>query len=169
MCIAEVDKVYKHRDELKKLGVNMAAVLRENIPSEVEAFSKNVWPDEPVYLDSTFALFGAIAGGKPNEVDKDYFMEQFGKFQEGKADEAFAADLGKALQLADGYMDRNNMIGEGFMTGGVYVLKQGGEVQWAHFEPKVGHTADAADVISAAKLAAKSREAEPCCSGCTIS
>jgi len=171
MCVAEVDKVYKHRDELKKLGVGMAAVLRENIPDEVERFKKNVWHEEPIYLDSSFALFGSIAGGTPNEINAEYFMEQFGKFPEGKADEKFTANMGKAMKLADGYMgdDKHNMVGAGFMTGGIYVLKQGGAVQWAHHEPDIGLTADAADVVSAAKLAAASGDAEPCCTGCTIS
>jgi len=142
--------------------------LRENIPAEVEAFRKNAWKDEPIYLDSSFAIFGAIAGGTPNEINAGYWMEQFGKFQEGKADEKWAANWGKVLQQAGEKMALTNMVGEGFMTGGVYVLKQGGAVQWAFQEVELGLTADAAEVLSAAKQAAASGEAEPCCTGCEI-
>merc|ERR1712039_357471 len=155
-CRAEVDKVYKHRAELKRLGVRMAVALRENLPEEVEAFREDVWKEESIYLDSSFALFGAIAGGTPNEADPEKFMAQFGLYAEGKA---------------EGYMDEkhHNTVGEGLMTGGIYVLRKGGEVQWAFHEKNVGHTADAADVLAAAKEAAVSREADNCCRGdCVI-
>lgn len=153
------------------MGVGMAVVLRENIPSEVEAFREDVWKEEPIYLDSSFAFFAAIAGGTPNVADADYFMKQFALYPEGKADADFTADVNKAMALADGYMDdkHHNGIGEGFMTGGIYVIRKGGEVQWAFQEKKVGHTGDAGDVLAAAKAAAAvQREAEPCCTGCTV-
>jgi len=149
----------------------MAAVLRENLPEEVEAFREDVWKEEPIFLDSKFALFGAIAGGTPNEADAENFMAQFGLYAEGKADADFTANINKAMALADGYMDEkhHNSVGAGLMTGGIYVLRKGGEVQWAFHEKSVGNTADAADVLAAAKDAAVSREADNCCRGdCVI-
>jgi len=149
----------------------MAVVLRENLPEEVEAFREDVWKEEPIYLDSSFALFGAIAGGTPNVADSDAFMAQFGKYAEGKADADFTANVNKAMALAEGYMDdkHHNMVGDGFMTGGIYVLRKGGEVQWAYQEKEIGHTGEAAAVLAAAKEAAMSREADSCCKGgCVI-
>merc|ERR1712217_304744 len=138
------------------MGVGMAAVLRENIPSEVEAFREDVWKDEPIYLDSSCGFFAAVAGGSPNNADATYWMTQFGLFSKGEADADFTANTNKALALAAGYMDEkhHNPIGEGFMMGGIYVMKKGGEVQWAFHEKAVGLTADPADVIAASKAAA---------------
>lgn len=135
----------------------MAAILRENLPSEVKAFREGVWTDEPIYLDSSFALYSAIGGGKPKETSKKYFSTQSALMREGKADADFVANIQKSMKLADGYMDPkkgHNMLGQGLMQGGVYVVKKGGEVQFVHQEGFIGHTADVADIIDAAKTAA---------------
>lgn len=160
MCRAEVDKVYKHRAELKALGVGMAVLLRENLPSEVKAFREDVWREEPIYVDGSFAMFSALAGGTPNNVNGKYFKTQFVAFQSGKAEADFTMNIQKSLALADGYMDdkHHNNMGQGLMMGGIYVLRKGGEVQWAFHEANVGHTADAADVLEAAKKAAAPKE-----------
>ena len=46
------------------------------------------------------------------------------------------------------------MIGQGLMTGGVYVVQRGGALQWAHHESFGGDTCDPEEVVQAAKGAA---------------
>lgn len=132
----------------------MVVVVRENLPTEVKEFKEKFWPEEPIYLDHKFEFYSALFGGEPHEINKKYFGTQFGLFAEGKANPEFTADITKALGLTDGFADKGNMTGSGLMTGGVYVIKKGGEVQWAHQEEKVGFVSAAADVLEQALKAA---------------
>lgn len=128
----------------------MACILRENLPSEVEAFRKDVWQDEPIFLDHQFAFFKAIGGGEANEKSIKEFLAQM------KAPSpADKANQSKAMRLAEGYMtpEHHNMIGQGLMTGGVYVVQRGGALQWAHHESFGGDTCDPEEVVQAAKAA----------------
>lgn len=129
----------------------MACIFRENLPSEVQAFRKDVWPEEPIYLDHQYQFFAALGGGKLPEVPMEYWI----KNSKTPSDE-FKAKMAKSLALAEGYMtpDHHNLIGQGLMTGGVYVMRKGGEVEFAHAEGFPGHTADPADIVAAASRAA---------------
>lgn len=60
-----------------------------------------------------------------------------------------------AKQQARGY--RGNMVGEGLVTGGVYVVRSGGVVQWSFLEPEIGQNAVADVVVRRAKEAAVTR------------
>ena len=129
----------------------MVCILRENLPTEVEAFRKDVWQDEPIFLDHQFAFFKTIGGGEANEKTVAEFLAQ--RKAPSPADKANQA---KALHLAEGYMtpEHHNMIGQGLMTGGVYVVQRGGALQWAHHESFAGDTCDPKNVVQAAKRAA---------------
>lgn len=136
----------------------MACVLRENLPEEVAAFRDDVWTEEPIFLDHKFQLFAAIAGGIANEITVEAYMSSVkSPTDQDKENQA------KAKLLSEGYMnaEHHNMVGQGLMTGGVYVVRCGGAVEWAHFESFVGDTADPAEVLAAAKAAAAVAAAEP--------
>lgn len=129
----------------------MACILRENLPAEVEAFRQDVWQDEPIWLDHKFQFFNALAGGKANEITREAYMAS--RTDPTPTDKANQA---KASLLAEGYMtpEHHNTVGQGLMTGGVYVVRRGGAVQWAHHESFVGDTCDPSDVVQAATQAA---------------
>jgi len=129
----------------------MACIFRENVPTEVEACRKDVWQEEPIFLDHQFLFFKAVAGGKANETSVEEFMAKMkNPSSMDKENQA------RASHLAEGYMSKehHNMIGQGLMTGGVYVLRRGGALEWAHHEGFAGDTVDPAEVVQAAKRAA---------------
>jgi len=127
--------------------MNMACVLRENLPEEVAKFQADVWEGEPMFLDAQHQLFKAIGGGMPNETTREAFMKTV---NDPNAEEK--AQRERASKLAEGFLspEHHNAVGQGFMMGGVYVLHKGGAVEWAHQEQYVGDTSDAADVVAAA-------------------
>lgn len=145
--------MYHYRDELKALGVKMACVFRENIPKEVAAFREDVWKGEPMFLDHQFQFFSAIAGGKPNEKTIREYMESV-----KNPSPQDVRNRERSMALADGFMtpEHHNMVGQGLMTGGVYVLHRGGAVEFAHHETFGGDTAEAADILGAARRVASS-------------
>lgn len=151
MCRAEVAKVYRRREELKAFGARLVCVLRENLPEEVAAFRADVWQGEEIYLDSEFQLFAALAGGTPNVWTMEGFMKTI---KDPTPEEK--ADRDKATELAEGFMapEHHNMLGEGLMMGGAYVVQRGGVMQWAHHEQFVGDTVEDAEVVVAAVSAA---------------
>lgn len=128
----------------------MACILRENVPSEVAAFRADVWQGESIYLDHKFQFYHALGGGKPFEMTIEEF--QATRTSPTPVDETNNA---KAKSLAEGYMtpEHHNLVGQGLMTGGVYVVRLGGAVEWTHHESFVGDTADPADIIEAATRA----------------
>lgn len=143
--------MYQHRQELKSLGVGMACVLRENLPEQVAAFQADVWQGEPIFLDPNLQLFSAIAGGERNEKTVEEYMKTVNTpTPEDKA------NRDRALALAEGFMspEHHNTVGAGLVLGGVYVVRKGGAVEFAHHESFVGDTADAADIVGAASRAA---------------
>lgn len=148
-----MSRIYQLRDELKSLGVKMVSVLRENLPTEVQAFQEDVWKDEPIYLDHQFQFFSALGGGEPNQVPMTYWVENT-----GKPSDEFKEKTEKSMKLAEGFMTKqhHNTIGQGLMTGGLYVLRQGGVVEFAHQEAFPGHTVDAFEVLAAAQRAVAS-------------
>lgn len=131
----------------------MACILRQNMPKEVAAFREDVWQGEPIFLDNQYQFFSAIAGGKPNEKSMKEYTESF-----KNPSPQDTANMERAMRLADGFMtpEHHNMEGTDNhnMTGGVYVVRRGGAVEWAHHESFAGDTADAADILGAARRAA---------------
>jgi len=127
--------------------MSMACVLRENLPEEVAKFQADVWEGEPVFLDAQHQLFKAIAGGEANETTKEAFMKTV---NDPNAEEK--AQRERASKLAEGFMtpEHHNMVGQGLMMGGVYVLRKGGAVEFVHHEQYVGDSCDAGDVVDAA-------------------
>lgn len=153
MCRAEVAKLYKRREELRALGVRLACVLRENLPEEVAAFRADVWQGERVFLDPQLRLFDAIAGGNRNEKTPEEYMKTV-----NAPTAQDKANRERALTLAEGFMgkEHHNTVGAGLVLGGVYVVRRGGAVEFAHHESFVGDTADPADIVGAAARAASS-------------
>lgn len=151
MCRAEVAKVYQRREELKAFGAKLVCVFRENLPEEVAAFQADVWQGEPMFLDSQFQLFGALAGGEPNVWTNEGFMKTI---KEPTPEEK--VDRDRATALSAGFMtaEHHNMVGKGLMMGGVYVVQKGGAVEYAHHEQFVGDTVEDGEIVVAAVRAA---------------
>lgn len=138
------------------MGFKLACVLRENIPAEVANFRGNVWQEEPILLDHQWQFYAAVAGGKPNSYDlAEYIKNMQNPTPESKRRQEEGqrrATYGGAKFMKPPY---HNMVGQGLMMGGLYVLRRGGGVEWAHHEEFPGDTiTDTADFVAAARRAA---------------
>mmetsp|Transcript_17713 Transcript_17713/g.29554 ORF Transcript_17713/g.29554 Transcript_17713/m.29554 type:complete len:92 (+) Transcript_17713:480-755(+) len=54
-----------------------------------------------------------------------------------------------AKNLAHGKGIEGNFVGEGLITGGLYVINKGGGVAWSHREAEIGDAFDVDDVLQA--------------------
>lgn len=57
-------RLFTLKKQLDGLGVGMFAIVRENIPEQIEQFRTGFWPDADILLDETDALYKAIGGGE---------------------------------------------------------------------------------------------------------
>jgi len=137
-------------DDMRAAGASrIVAVVKEELNDEVESFRKAVW-SEDIYVDAKWAFYNALGGGtarKPN-----------GMF--GFLAKAIAPSLsgGKKLQenLKRAEDQATNFKGEGFVTGGLYVLKADGSTAFSFSEHEYGDRAEPDAVIEAIKIAAAS-------------
>jgi len=136
---------------LKSVGVTFACLLRENLEDEVAAFRADVWQDEPVFLDKDLVFYHAIAGGSANA----WTVEQWKEYS-ASADPTIVAQRHSIRERAAGFMtpEHHNMVGQGLTLGGVYVVRAGGAVEWAHHENVVGSTSESVELLAAAQRAA---------------
>lgn len=119
-------------------------------------FRQNVWQEEPIVLDHQWHFYGAIGGGKPTVYDLQEFLK---KRQNPTPESKRQQEEGvrRTVYSGEKFMKPpfHNMIGQGLMMGGVYVLRRGGAVEWAHHETFPGDTiTDTAEFAAAARRAA---------------
>ena len=99
----------------------MAAVVKEDLPGkdgqpgEVAAFREGFWPGLPVFLDEERAFYDALGGGAANATGGVL---------------AFLAKLANPWNRLKKNARRagntqGNMVGEGFVHGGCYVVRAG--------------------------------------------
>ena len=141
LCRAEATKLYTLKPELDALGVSLVAVLHENREEQVEQFRGEFWPGAPVYLDTDMALFKAVGGGQVRVGSLSWFLNPFSR-------------IWKNVAAANAVVKSSNLEGEGTKLGGLYVVKKGGDVQFAFQEKTFGDHAPPEEVIAAAKAAA---------------
>jgi len=106
----------------------------------VQAFRDGFWPELPVYLDASRAFYDALGGGKANQSTLAGFLARlvnpFGRLYKNSKR---AGDT------------KGNLVGEGFIHGGMYVVKAGGEAVLAHAEEEIGDHPPIEAVLAACK------------------
>lgn len=144
MCRATALTYAKRFEDMRKAGVSrIVAVVKEDIQSEVDDFKKGFW-SEDVFVDRDMVFYKALGGGEarqPNGLCG--FMRKAlcpcGGSPQLKANLASAKLMGV----------EQNMKGEGFVTGGMYVLRSDGRAAFSFFEDEYGDRADLDKVVSA--------------------
>ena len=117
-------------------------IVKESLAGEVAAFEEDVWPGGEIYLDSTMEFFKALGGG-------DYQQKSLAEFLLKVAIPGTV--INQNMKKGEGY--KANMKGEGLIVGGVYVFRQGGDIEFAHREEEIGSVAEPDDVVAAAQRA----------------
>jgi len=128
--------------------VKIVAVVKEDIDDEIAEFKKGFWSEE-VYVDRSMAFYTALGGGgaprKPGGACS-FLCKALCPCGDGKLKE----NMANAKQMKV----EGNFKGEGFITGGMYVLKADGTPAYAFVEDEYGDKANLDDVIDAIKKAA---------------
>jgi len=118
-------------------------IVKEEVGDEVSSFASKYWPEASIYLDEGLTFFKAIAGGQENKVSLITFFAQ--------ALNPFSVLMSRVKATSSTHP--GNLKGEGLITGGCYVLRQGGDVEYAHLERDIGEVAPVEDVVAAAQRA----------------
>jgi len=149
MCRAEADRLYSRRSELDALGARLVCLVKEDFtdpkaeagaPGEVDQFREAVWPGGEVWLDDKQAFYTALGGGAKLQTSLASFL--------AKIANPFS-HLQKNLKSASAY--KGNLLGEGFIHGGLYVVPRGAPAgappALAFVESEIGDHAPVGDVI----------------------
>ena len=127
----------------------IVCLVKEDLETEVEDFRSRAWPGE-VLLDEASAFYSALGGGsthKPHSVFSFLAM----------IFNPFSSDPTKRhLKRAEGAGMEGNMKGDGFVTGGCYVIRRDGSAQYSFLEENIGDHAPLDDVIAAVQASADS-------------
>ncbi|KAF9593778.1 hypothetical protein IFM89_025403 [Coptis chinensis] len=134
MCRAEAHQLYARKPIFDALGIQLIAVLHEQIDSEVNDFWPHYWGGM-VILDRNKEFFKALGGGK---LLKGKFITGF--FFNSKA----LANYKRAKSMGI----EQNLKGEGEIKGGLYVVGSGKKgIAFEFVEKNFGDWAPIAEVI----------------------
>lgn len=135
--------------EMKSLGAaRVVALVKEDIGTEVADFRAGFWSDE-VFLDEEKQFFVALGGGK--EIRSFTVLS----FLAMIANPFRKSRIKDALAKSDKDGVKGNITGEGFVNGGVYVIRSDGKAAFAFPEEEMGDMAPVEDVLEGVKAAVK--------------
>lgn len=138
------------------MGLGLVAIVKEDVGTEVADFRRNVWPDGDVFIDEEKNFYKALFGGKESVETLAMFLWKM---------LAGCGEVGKRMRQnsknAAAQKATSNMIGEGFVRGGLYVVGKGGLAEWAFAEEEVMDIAEVDDVVAAAERVVAGRAAPP--------
>lgn len=130
----------------------VVCLVKEDVGTEVADFRSGYW-DQEVFVDVDRRFYLALGGGKEHK--------SFGSLAAFLAFVAnpFSKQRTKS-HLAEAKQRRvaGNMTGEGFVQGGVYVVRQDGKAAYAFLEEDMGDHAPVEDVIEAVRAAVRGEE-----------
>lgn len=135
----------KNIDDLKQAGASrVVCLLKEDLQGQVEEFRKDFWPGE-LFLDESKGFYKALGGGKFRKMynDATFVTMLVNPF----ADDPVKGKLRKVKA-------ETNLKGEGFIHGGLYVMRKTGVAELGFAEENLGDVCSI-NVIKEAVQAAK--------------
>lgn len=135
--------------DMKAVGASrVVCLVKENIGNEVEDFCKGFWSEE-MFLDTELSFFKTIGGGSLNRPFGlvAFLAMMLNPCSKARFKPAYAraSDAGVA----------NNLTGEGFVTGGVFVIRQDGQASYTFLEEVMGDCPPVEDVIAGVEHAVR--------------
>lgn len=129
MCRDEALELNKNIDDLKRAGATrVVCLLKENLPEQVEEFRKDFWPGE-LFLDEAKGFYKALGGGKiRKQFDTASFVTTLAN--------PFSNDPVKAN--IKNSKSKGNLTGEGYIHGGLYVVRSTGVAELGFLEENLG-------------------------------
>jgi len=131
------------KNPLERLGLDIVCVVHEWMDAEVAAF-KPYWPGA-VYLDKDKQLFKFIGGGALLQASALPLLNPF-------------SGVWRRILAARKRVKQYNLVGNGWVMGGVMVAKAGGGLTYLHVERELGLPAPHDAVMEGALVAAEERE-----------
>lgn len=145
MCRLELQKAAAQIAEMKAAGASrVVALVKEDVGTEVADLKEGFWPEE-LFLDQDQSFYRALGGG---EVHKPFGLTSFMAMLANP----FSKARTKAA-IAEAKPVKANLIGEGFVQGGVYVIRPDGKAEYAFLEAELGDRAPLENVIEAVRQA----------------
>jgi len=148
MCRVEAQEAWAQADAMKAAGASrIVTLVKEDTGSEVADFRAKFWGGE-VMLDAEQKFYIALGGGKPWKPYSGvaaFLAALLNPFSKNRL---------KASLKAAKAVDPGNMVGEGFVAGGWYVIAANGEPTYSFLEGDLGDKAPMPDVIAAVAKAA---------------
>lgn len=134
--------VSSRADEIKAAGASrLVALVKEDVGSEVNDF-RAFWKQE-VLLDTNRSFYSAIAGGTEHKP-----VCGLASLLALLAN-PFSRSRSRANIL--GMKAKGNTTGEGYVSGGVYVIQPDGRAAYSFLEEELGDKAPIDDVIAAVR------------------
>ena len=153
MCREEAQKYAKEKPRLDKLGIRMAAVVKEDIGEEIKDF-REYWNSD-IYLDGEKEFYKAVGGGKLVSHSTASFLAKY-------ANPWSTVNKNLKRSKASG-IAKFNLKGEGLITGGLFVVhKKTGKSAFAFSESEIGDHANMEKVMNACKVVAEASEEDSC-------
>ena len=94
-------------------------------------------------MDSKLEFYKALGGGKLNSYSKCGFLCTFLC--------CCCSQLNKNIRKGRGYKQKKNLVGEGLITGGLYVVRTSGDPEYSFQEKVIGDHADLKELMDACK------------------
>lgn len=133
-------------DDFKAAGASrVVALVKETVGTEVEEFHKNFWPGE-ILVDKEIQFYKALGGGEPHKPFSGVCA-----FLAMLANPWSTSRTKQHLQKMKEKGVANNMVGEGFVTGGCYVIRPDGTPAFSFLEEEIGDHAEVTQIIAALK------------------
>lgn len=151
MCRYEAKQLTQRMDDIQKAGAKrVVAVVKEADPKELQEFSE-FWSGEILH-DKGQAFFKAVGGGELRRLHSSgagFLATLANPF--GARGSEIRANAKKASD--DGV--KQNFNGEGFVSGGLYVVGKTGKAEFSFAETEYGRHASIDDVVKAVSTAAQ--------------
>mmetsp|Transcript_58738 Transcript_58738/g.188880 ORF Transcript_58738/g.188880 Transcript_58738/m.188880 type:complete len:147 (-) Transcript_58738:125-565(-) len=142
------DKLYKAKGELEKLKVRVVAIVKEDIGNEIADFRQTVWHDGEVFVNEDLAFYKVFDGTLRREGMLTFVCKLFLCCDERSRRVQTHAANATAAAIP------RNFVGEGFIKGGLLVVRKGGQPELIFAEDELGDHMDAEAIIAAAQSAA---------------
>lgn len=142
-------RIEKRKSEFDALGVQLAAVVKEWIPREIEPFVKDYWR-EPLFLDEDRSLYKLTHGGKEATYSAFNLLNPLG------------VSYRRLFSVKKrGTVPDSNLRGEGTVLGGELVFAKGGKIVYTYGEKSFGDHPSVDEILEAARQAAKESAEAP--------
>jgi len=149
LCREQASVVLKQKPVLDKLGIQITGIVKENIPEEIKSFREDVWP-EPLFMDEKLEFYTAVGGGKKNQYSSAGFLATLAN--------PFSKLYKNVITKGKKYKQKTNLVGEGLITGGLYVVHAGGKPEYSFLEKVIGDHVNMTEVMEACEKVAKEAE-----------